>query len=160
LKIYISTQGGRQYICAYNMWKKKITFFRLDAIVKVKPLDIETEYEAIQEILKAEQPHIWGVSCGQNRTEHLEMKLTIAPSDIHIVHRLEREKRCGTVTQTGDNEWLFTVDVYDAMELAPWLRTFIGRIASLTCSNKNVERRFWSDYATLTEMYGGVCDVV
>ena len=25
LKIYISTQGGRQYLAAYNLWKKKIT---------------------------------------------------------------------------------------------------------------------------------------
>jgi hypothetical protein len=52
-------------------------------------LDVEPEHEAMQDILKAEQPHIWGVSCGQNRTEHLEMRLTVAPADMHIAHRLE-----------------------------------------------------------------------
>jgi hypothetical protein len=72
------------------------------------------------EKLKAEQPHIWGVSCGQNRIEHLEMRLTVDPKDIHIAHRLEREKRHGTVARTAENEWLFTADVYDAMELMPW----------------------------------------
>ncbi|MDR2694856.1 MAG: WYL domain-containing protein, partial [Deltaproteobacteria bacterium] len=101
LKIYISTQGGRQYIAAYSVWKKKITFFRLDAIVKVKPLDVEPEYEALQGIYNTEQSHIWGVSCGQYRLEHLEMVLAVAPKDVHIIHRLEREKRYGEVAQTS-----------------------------------------------------------
>ncbi|MDR0434935.1 MAG: WYL domain-containing protein [Gracilibacteraceae bacterium] len=155
LKIYISAQGGRQYIAAYSAWKKKIVFFRLDAIVKVKPLETEAEYEALQETLKTEQPRIWGVACGQCRLEHLEMILAIDPKDIHIIRRLEREKRCGEVTQTSENEWTFTADVYDAWELMPWLRTFIGRISSLTCSNKKVEQQFWTDYAAFAAMYGG-----
>lgn len=155
LKIYISTQGGRQYIAAYSVWKKKITFFRLDSIVKVKPLEVASEYDSLQDILKKEQPHIWGVSCGQNRIEHIDMTLAVDPKDTHIIHRLEREKRCGVLTQTADSEWKFSADVYDAWELMPWLRTFIGRISSLTCSNKKVEQQFWSDYAALAEMYGG-----
>jgi hypothetical protein len=83
------------------------------------------------------------------------MSLTVDPRDAHIIQRLEREKRCGSVVQTGTRTWQFTADVYDAWELIPWLRTFIGRISSLTCSNKKVETRFWSDYAALAELYGG-----
>jgi hypothetical protein len=155
LKIYISTQGGRQYVAAFNTWQKKIVFFRLDTIVKVKSLETELEYDALQNLLKAEQPHIWGVSCSQYRLEHLEMVLTVEPKDVHIIHRLEREKRCGEVSQTAENEWRFAADVYDARELIPWLRTFIGRISSLTCSNKKVAQQFWADYAALAGMYGG-----
>ncbi|MDR1604141.1 MAG: WYL domain-containing protein [Gracilibacteraceae bacterium] len=155
LKIYISTQGGRQYLAAYGAGKKKITFFRLDAIAKVTPGETEPEYNAFQDLLKAEQPYIWGVSCGQYRLEHIEMVLAVDPKDVHIIHRLEREKRCGSVRQTAEKEWRFTADVYDAGELIPWLRTFIGRISSLTCSNKKVERQFWADFAALTEMYKG-----
>jgi hypothetical protein len=37
----------------------------------------------------------------------------------------------------------------------PWLRTFIGRIISLTCTNETVETRFAADLAAMDEMYGG-----
>lgn len=155
LKIYISTQGGRQYVAAYSVWKGKIAFFRLDAIAKVKPLEAEPDHDSFQAILKEEQSRIWGVSCGQYRLEHIELTLKVDPKDTHIIQRLEREKRCGRVAQTAASAWQFTADVYDAWELMPWLRTFIGRISSLTCSNKRVEQQFWSDYAALAEMYGG-----
>jgi hypothetical protein len=61
------------------------------------------------------------VFTGQYRLEHLEIVLSIDPKDVHIIHRLEREKRWGEVTQITDNEWKFAVDVYDAWELMPWL---------------------------------------
>lgn len=155
LKIYISTQSGRQYLAAYNLWKKKISFFRLDSIIKVKPLGTVLNYDTYRDFLRDERPHIWGVSCGQYRLEHIELTLAVDPKDVHIVHRLEREKRCGEVVQTAWNRWRFTADVYDTWELIPWLRTFTGRIASLTCSNKKLAKQFWTDYAALIEMYGG-----
>jgi hypothetical protein len=73
---------------------------------------------------------------------------------------LEREKRCGTVERLGETSWKYTADVYDAWELMPWLRTFIGRISALTCSNKTVETQFWADLSALTVLYGGDGDAV
>ncbi|MDR1835323.1 MAG: WYL domain-containing protein [Fusobacteriaceae bacterium] len=155
LKIYVSTQGGRQYAAAYSIYRKKIVFYRLDSIVKVKALEVRPDYSALQRELKAVQPNIWGVSCGQSCLEHLEMTLSVAPEDAHIIRRLQREKRCGSVIRTAVNEWKFSADVYDPWELLPWLRTFIGRIRSLTCSDKKTERQFWSDYTAMTKLYGG-----
>ena len=160
LKIYISTQGGRQYLAGYSLWKKKISFFRLDSIGRVKPMEIVESYGTYQELLHKEQPRIWGVSCGQYRLEHMELTLKVAAKDMHIIHRLKREKRSGRVEQMTEDEWRFVVDAYDALELLPWLRTFTGRIVSLTCSNKKVEKQFWADYAILAEMYGGDADAV
>ena len=88
------------------------------------------------------------------------MTLTVEPNDSHIVHRLEREKRCGAVARLDETVWRFHADVYDARELVPWLRTFIGRIVSLTCSNKQVEEQFWADFTALAGIYGGDADVV
>ena len=153
LKIFQSVQGGRQYLAAYSVWKKNITFFRVDRIKTIKQLEIIEDYEFYQDYLKIEQPKIWGAATGQGATEHIEMTLIIEPQDIHIVHRLEREKRCGKVEDLGHNRWRFSADVYDAREMTPWLRTFIGRIASLVCSNKKVEEQFWMDYSTLAGMY-------
>jgi len=157
LRIFISTQGGRQYAAVYTR-RNKIAFFRLDAVTRVKALGIEPDYEARLALLEKEQPHIWGVSRGRSGTGHIEMKLTVDPKDAHIIHRLEREKRCGEVARISETEWVFSADVYDAWELIPWLRTFIGRISSLTCSDRRVERQFWEDCAALSEMYGGGSD--
>lgn len=154
LKIYISVQGGRQYLSAYNLAGKKICFFRLDSIQKVKPLEVVGNYETYQEYSMDEQPHIWGVSTGQSNIEHIEMVLSVAQKDIHIARRLEREKRVGTVERIDETTWWFSADVYDALELLPWLRTFIGRITSLTCSNKRVEEQFWGDISALVSQYG------
>jgi hypothetical protein len=155
LKIYISTQSGRQYLAAYKLSKRKTVFFRLDSIIKVKQLDTEPRFTEMMTELSEDEPYIWGVSCGHYRIEHIEMLLKISKSDIHIVQRLEREKRCGTVTRTAHDEWLFTADVYDSMELMPWIRTFIGRIVSLTCSNKETEHRFKQDLEAMSSLYGG-----
>lgn len=160
LKIYSSVQGGRQYLAAYNAWTKRAAFFRLDSIQRVKLLEAVEGYQTYQDTLREEQRRLWGVAIGQGATERIEMILTVAPEDLHIVHRLEREKRCGAVTRLGDTTWRFAADVYDATELLPWLRTFIGRIASLTCSNKQVETRFWADLSALAGLYGGDGDAV
>lgn len=160
LKIYISVQGGRQYLAAYNLCKNKVCFFRLDSIQKVKQLEVVENYDTYQENLKDEQPNIWGVARGQGNIEHIEMTLTVTQKDIYIIHRLKREKRYGVVVRLDETKWRFYADVYDAMELMPWLRTFIGRISSLTCTNKYVEEQFWADYTKLSDMYGGDGSVV
>ena len=160
LKIYISTQGGRQYLVAYSLWKKRISFFRLDSIIKVKPMETLQNWDTYKELLQNERPYIWGVSCGQYRLEHIELTLRVGSNDTHIIQRLIRERRCGLVKQLSENDWQFTADVYDAWELMPWLRTFTGRIVSLVSSNKKVEDQFWSDYAAISDMYGGGNDVI
>jgi len=160
LKIFISVQSGRQYLAAYSTWKKEICFIRLDMVQKVKQLEVVDDYEGYQERLLKEQSYIWGVSIGAGRIEHIEMVLKVNLKETYIVRRLEREKRCGTVKQLSDDTWQFSADVFDAMELLPWLRTFIGRIVSLTCSNEKVEEQFWEDLLVLAGQYGINNDVI
>ena len=88
------------------------------------------------------------------------MTLSIAPDSIFVAQRLEREKRSGIVERLDETTWLFMADVYNAQELIPWLRTFIGRIVSFSCTNKIIEARFWSDFSIMAEMYGGGGDVI
>ena len=160
LKIIISTQGGRQYVAGCNTRTNRIMFFRLDAIKKVTPLDAVQDNDTYIKMLSDHRKHLWGVASGQdNRVEHVEMTLKIEMDERHIVGRLEREKRCGQVEQLSDTLWRFTADVYDAQEMLPWIRTFTGRIVSLSCSNKIVEDRFRSDLAALAALYGGGKDV-
>lgn len=41
------------------------------------------------------------------------------------------------------------------MEMMPWIRSFIGRITKLECSNQEVVDTFYSDLEEMKIMYGG-----
>ena len=49
----------------------------------------------------------------------------------------------------------YIADVYDASEMLPWLRTFIGRIEKLECSDELVVKRFYEDLERMYALYGG-----
>ena len=168
LKIYIGTQSGRQYLFAWSPRNEKFSFYRVDLIDYVHPekkiRDEDpvrmAEKKAGREMLfqkeKEFRRHVWGVSANHScRLDHLEMVLHIEDGEEYVADRLMREKRCGKVEQIDNSHWRFTADVYDAMEMLPWLRTFIGRITELVCTDNRVTERFWSDYHVLEAMYGG-----
>lgn len=43
--------------------------------------------------------------------------------------------------------------MFDCNEMLPWLRTFIGRILSLKCSDPFVERQFYQDLQIMYRLY-------
>jgi len=44
--------------------------------------------------------------------------------------------------------------------MLPWIRTFIGRIVDLQCSNKFVVKTFNDDLRHMEAIYGGETDAV
>ena len=157
LKIYISTQTGRQYVLGQS--EGRFRFFRLDLIDSVK--SGKSVEEAPTDSLQAFQSKVWGVATtAELATEHIELVIHAEPEEGYVVQRLHREKRCGTVTELGGGNWRFEADVFDAVELLPWIRTFTGRIVSLKSTNAEVEKRFYGDLAALRAMYGGDADAV
>ena len=106
------------------------------------------------------EQHLWGVSVniplgeGKSSLDHVELVVRAGEEEPYILQCLEREKRCGKVTKLAEGHYQFTADVRDAGEMLPWLRTFIGRIESFTCSNNKIEERFWQDLDDVYAMYG------
>ena len=76
------------------------------------------------------------------------------------MERLQREKRCGKVEKLDERTWRFSADVFDAGEMLPWLRTFIGRIVRLESTNGSAVRRFDEDLAEMEKLYGGDVDAL
>ncbi len=156
LKIYISTQTGRQYLLGYHYRSKCIAFFRIDAIRQVKVLEREDHYETYLALQKQLDAHLWGVAAGSGAClEHIEMTVRCDPGEEFIIQRLYREKRHGNVERLDDHTYQFSADVCNASELLPWLRTFIGRIVDLKCSNQAVVQRFYDDLQRMEALYGG-----
>lgn len=159
LKIYVSTQSGRRYVMCWFFKAHRIIFCRLDNLERV--LEAKPVHDYDKFCAKAEQmeQHLWGVSMNRgpaaaDALEHVELVVRISSDEPYILQCLEREKRCGRVEKTDAEHYRFIADVHDAGEMLPWLRTFIGRIESFSCSNKAVEEKFWQDLAEVYAMYG------
>ncbi len=156
LKIYVSTQTGRQYLLAYHYRMRRPMFFRIDNIRSVKAGAIEKRMDKYGSFHEKLKENLWGVSLGSGHSmDHIEMTVQVKRGEEFIIDRLEREKRCGRVYMEDVGKYVFTADVYDATEMMPWIRTFIGRIADLKCTNDAVTRVFREDMELLREMYGG-----
>jgi len=156
LKIYISTQSGRQYVLGYHYRGRHMMFYRLDAIRKVSMGNVEKHYDKYMGYQEKFDQNLWGVSTGsEHNLDHIEMTIHHGPGEEYILQRLEREKRHGRIEIIDDHTCKFVADVYDAAEMLPWLRTFIGRIVDLQCSSQFVVQTFREDLDRMNAIYGG-----
>lgn len=165
LRIRVSVQEGRLYAVIWHREEQVYRLTRLDRVESVTLLEEEPAYEALEAGAQAFLRGVWGASSrGRGESEHIEMTLRVEDGEYFIRQRLEREKRCGTVEEIDAHTLRFAADVRDAGEMLPWLRTFIGRIELLTCSNPEVVSRFYADIEAMTAMYaqqeGGGADAV
>ena len=156
LKIFISVQSGRQYILAWNEKAQAILSYRLDSLSKIQLEETCTRFDAYRAKLNRMQKHMWGVNCNKKelKLEHIEFTIYFNDNENFIVNRLEREKRCGKVNLIDSNTARFSADVYDPSEMIPWIRTFICRIKSLSCTDKNLENEIRSSITEMYTMYG------
>ena len=125
--------------------------------MSVKPGEVSERFAELREKLDGMKAHMWGVSTQSTsdaRMEHVEFVVKYADDEEHIHRRLEREKRCGTVTRLDRNTSKFSADVFDASELVPWIRTFICRITDASFSNRELEAQFRNDLEKMYALYG------
>ena len=192
LKIFVSTRTGRRYVCIYHMihersqtkddkpLNQKFHFrcIRLDqikAVTIITPEDVSGKkrtalkstidaFEMQMNALEKNLTLVWGVSFEGMRTK---VKLTLDIDEQYekfILNRLEREGKNGTVTRISDNTFLYEKTVFDANEMFPWLRTFIGRIMDIHFitlnqygdeirENFSLRKQFLEDINTMTDIY-------
>lgn len=155
-RIYISAQTGRQYLLGYCHQNYHFRFLRMDTIHAVKIVQEEPMRDQLQQQAEVFCENLWGVSVRYRKSpEHIEMTIHAEPWESYILDRLHREKRNGYVEILDANTYRFRADVYDAREMLPWIRTFIGRIEKLECSNPDVTKRFYEDIQQMYAIYGG-----
>lgn len=156
LRVFISTQNGRQNLLAYQPNAKRIKCFRVDYLYGVQIGEVCPEFAEHRAMLDELEAHMWGVNCTGygKRLEHVEFTVRIGLGEGYIVERLERERRCGTVKRLDATHYRFSADVYDTSELIPWIRTFICRIEQMNFSNRTAENQFKSDLHAMYRLYG------
>lgn len=157
IKIMVSVQTGRRYLVARRLDQRRFSTFRLDYIKVLTPLP-GREGDA-QYVARAEErlTYAWGSALpSQERLQRFSMTVAVdEEKEQHIVQRLRREGRGGTVEQVSPGLWRYSKEVYDTGEMMNWVKTFIGRIVSLEGDNQSVIDRFHQDVRRLARMYGG-----
>lgn len=166
LRIFVSTRTGRRYLCVYQWNRRSLKgqfhSIRLDQIKTAEfcshrntpdsiSVFLEQETPRYEEILKdldRNQHLVWGISFQGNyrqissrsrrQTIHLTLYIN-EESEQHILHRLEREGKGGTIMKLAPNTYQYEKTVFDAQEMVPWLRTFICRIIELSVTEANTE---------------------
>lgn len=159
LRVFISVQNGRQHLLAYQPDFNVIKSFRVDYLSEVNLEEPAPRFDELRMALDDMQTKMWGVTAirdrnSKNSLEHVDFTVKIEDWEEHIVRRLQREKRCGTVEKLDDNTYRFSADVFDTNEMIPWIRTFICRITELNFSNKVLEERFKKDIEQMYKIYG------
>lgn len=156
LRFYISVQTGREYLLAYHYKFRKPMFFRLDTIRSIKAGPIETRHEKYEGFVSKFDENLWGVSTGGDYSmDHVELTMYVGDGEGYILERLEREKRHGRIEVLDEHTYKFVADVYDAGELLPWVRSFIGRVICFESSDKFAVNRFYDDVGRMAGLYQG-----
>lgn len=158
MQIFVSTRSGRRFLCVYLQRARRFNCIRLDAVKKVEQMEVVSDYDKLQKLLIQNHASVWGVSFQNTEQIHKQwVRMTLhiqEPAEHFIVNRLEQEGRGGTVTQIDRNTYIYEKEVFDANEMLPWIRTFIGRIIDFTSSSRQLEQRFHHDLQAMYQMYG------
>lgn len=157
LRVMISARNGRQHLMAYNPTTGRISGYRTDYIDSAEPGGVCESFDRLRAMLDGMSGNMWGVSTQSrsgSRLERVEFTVKYEPWQRHIHHRLEREKRCGSVEKLNGGASRFCADVYDASEMIPWVRTFIGRLSEVSFSDPKMQQMFEDDIAVMCSYYG------
>ncbi len=159
LKIFISTRTGRRFLCLYLPNAKRFTSIRLDAVKQVALKEPYLDYQTVKEHLEKNKASAWGVSFQNSNRRHLEhVKLTLRINEhfeAYIITRLEREGKGGVVRRIAPDTYCYETDVFDANEMLPWIRSFLGRIIAIETDCPKLNQLFERDFAAMYRMYFG-----
>ena len=151
-RLFVSTQTGREYL--FYIAGETPQFSRLDHMDDVRLGAPVTDYEKREDAARAELSHCWGISSKQgHRLYHVKLFIRVAHFEEFIIRRLRREKRCGTVRRISPGHWIYETDVFDPLEMLPWIRTFIGRIEKIETDHPYLVKRFLKDFKALCALY-------
>ena len=154
IRFYHSVQSGRRYVAVCQIPSFRLDFVRIDRIQSIEPGKVVPEYEQHRRSILERLEHVWGVSDnGCQELTHLEMTIHVSSPDDYTLKRLEAGKRHGVVERIDDCTSRFSIDVWEVHEMIPWVRTFIGSIASLQCSNQGFVEYFKNDLRQSYQLY-------
>lgn len=156
LFILRNVQTGRQYVAC---WYEEQGFYkpvRLDYISLNRDYNIgiiRDDYEEIKEKCKKLYEHSWGVNLFNTNLSPQKISFTIQVDENteYIAKRLYREKRNGRVDDLGGWKYRFSMELYDSVEILPWIATFYGCIVDLEIEDEVALKKLRTNFQRMIE---------
>lgn len=163
IKVLSSATDGRRYLFAYDLTQKKYCTLRLDYIYDILPCKEDLPELPVDQIIEdglQTVKHLWASFVGDST---FPVQVRMRNSRPSFEQEITREKRTGTVTMDGQGDILFECEVYQPKELATWLLSHMGDVASLEVGrnrkgNKDSSRlinRYTTHLKSLHQTYHG-----
>lgn len=156
MKLIADLWQGRRYIAGYDEELGRYWCFRLDKMFHVELAEPCEPFPTMLGELGKQLEKSWCVVMPLEGSglEVLEMRLHVNPdTEGYVLDRLHAEGKWGVVRQTNLNQFDYRIDVNNAEEMIPWIRTFTGRIVEIRCSNPAVAAKLSADWANTLEQY-------
>lgn len=155
IKVFSSSQDGRQYLLCYNYSWKHYDIFRIDRIRYVKNIGPDDCFDQHQEYYLSRKTLLWGPALSRE-TSYFEMAISVSPDEKYIVDRLSREKRTLSLEKLDDNHYRVYGDIIHPKGLKNWVRSFFGRICKLECSDPSLKKELLDDLKLMKEEYDAI----
>lgn len=159
LKIVDNVEQGRRYVMVYHYQDTRYKFYRLDKLLKVKPLETtDNTFMQKRRIIDTLLDTTWGVALGgMDYPHHLEVwELILHIDETYeqaLIAKIEQAHQEAILQRVGPDTFHYTLSILDANEAMPWLRQFIGRIQSIHCTNHQALNRFIKDIKLMKSYY-------
>ncbi len=155
LFIMRNVQTGRQYVAC---WSEETGYYkpiRLDYINlrRRSKKGVVDDYSSIKGKCKELYKHSWGVNIFNTDLPPRRVMFTIQVDETreYIAKRLMREKRNGKVEELGDWKYRFNMDLYDPVEILPWITTFYGSIIELEIDDEVAMAKLKGNFKKMIE---------
>jgi len=153
LKVYISTDSGRQHVLAYDMKEKQYEFHRIDYIDSVEIRERNESFANIKSGMSGFEGKLWNPTFGQRVPQKYSIEFDFPENAEFLVRRLTRESRNGTVKKKKGN-WILTVEAYDTTSVLPLIRSFMGYIVDIKSLDSSLKEIWQDELALYEETYG------
>ena len=159
IKILSSVENGRRYVAMKK--GSELIFRELEIIHSVEPGDISPDFYKYREELDKYLMRCWDIDFKHDvdteslkKTEHVQVKLSIdAQREMRVLRRLMNEGRNGKVLVEVPNIYVYKNELWNALEILPFVMSFAGYILSFKSDNEEAVRIFSDNIEKMRLMY-------
>lgn len=150
-----NVQTGRQYVACWSDFTRTFKPLRLDYIRLTRNSigHIVDDYDDKKAECRELYSHSWGVNLFNTDQPPKKVSFTIQVNEKtqYIANRLIREKRNGNVEELGDWKYKFSMNLYDPVEILPWITTFYGCIVELEIDDEEAMQKLKKNFKRMLQ---------
>lgn len=159
-KLVIDVYYGRWYLVAGSP-THPVNIYRIDKITDFSLMsDNKNTHGTHSQNDKECFKHSWSIS-PLNEKEGLsavKIKFSVAPhQDLSfLLDKVKREGKWGTISQIDDKSFIYTIQVNDATEMKPWIRSFGHYAEVLESTGIDLRKELSEEWSEMLESYGTI----